>query len=75
MERVDADAFVALTGQKDEFGEVAERINQRQNLGGQTTTGLTDRLSRSPLLRRCRAYARARSCRLSKRIRSQVARP
>ena len=47
-ERVDADAVVTLAGQKHEFGEVAERVDQGQNLGGQAAARLADRLSCSP---------------------------
>ncbi len=47
-ERVDADAVVTLAGQQHEFGEVAERIDQRQDLGGQAAARLADRLSCSP---------------------------
>jgi len=47
-ERVDADAVVTLAGQQREFGEVAERVDQGQNLGGQAAARLADRLSGSP---------------------------
>jgi hypothetical protein len=36
-ERFDAEAVVTLTGQQDEAGEIAERIDQRDDLGRQAT--------------------------------------
>ncbi len=41
------------------FREIAERIDQRRDLGGQAAAGLADGLIFSPLLRQCHADARA----------------
>ncbi len=36
-QRIDADAVMTLAGQEHEASEVAERVDQRQDLGGQAT--------------------------------------
>src|SRR6185312_15957488 len=49
-ERRDAEAVVALTGQQDEAGEIAQRIDQRDDLGRQAAARSPDRLILSPPL-------------------------
>ncbi len=59
QERFDTDAVMMLAGQMHEFREIAERIDQRRDLGDQAAAGLADGLIFSPLLRPCHADARA----------------
>ena len=47
-QRVDADAVMTLAREQNEPGQVAERIDQGQDFGGQTATGTADGLSFSP---------------------------
>ena len=47
-ERLDADAVVALAGKKDEAGQVAQRVNERNDLGRQAAARFADRLILSP---------------------------
>ena len=48
QQRLDADAVVALARQQDEAREVAERVDQRHDLGGQAAARLADSLISSP---------------------------
>ena len=47
-ERLDADTVVALAGKKDEAGQIAQRVDERDDLGRQAATRFTDRLIVSP---------------------------
>ena len=47
----DPDRIVALSGQQNEAHEIAQRIGERQDLGGQAAFGLADGLALSPPLR------------------------
>ena len=49
-ERFDAEAVVALTGQQGEASEIAERVDQRDDLGRQTAARSPDGLILSPPL-------------------------
>ena len=53
-DRLDADAIVPLAGHEDEADEIAERVDQRQDLGRQTAARSADGLILSPPWRRCR---------------------
>jgi len=50
-----ADEVVPLPRQENEAGEIAERIDQRDNLGCQAAARPADRLTMSPPSRRCPA--------------------
>ena len=54
QQRLDADAIVALARQQDEAREGAERVDQRDDLGGQTAARFADGLILTPPLRRRR---------------------
>ena len=47
-QRLDADAVVALTRQQNEANEIAERVDQRQDLGGQAAARAANGLILSP---------------------------
>jgi hypothetical protein len=47
-QRLDANAVVALAGQQDEAGEIAEPIDERDDLGGQAAARLADGLILCP---------------------------
>ena len=47
-QRVDADAVMSLAREQNEPCQIAERVDQGQDLGGQTTAGTADGLSFSP---------------------------
>jgi hypothetical protein len=47
-QRVDADAVVTLAGQQMEADEIAERIGERQDLGGPAAPGGADGLASGP---------------------------
>jgi hypothetical protein len=49
-QRVDADAVVTLAGQQMEADEIAERIGERQDLGGPAAPGGADGLASGPAL-------------------------
>lgn len=49
-ERFDALHVVSLTGQENEVGQVSERVDQSNDLGGQTAARATDGLILSPPL-------------------------
>ena len=49
-ERLDAEAVVTLPGQQDEAGEIAEGVDQSDDLGRQAAARSTDRLILSPPL-------------------------
>ncbi len=49
-DRLDADAIVPLAGHEDEANQIAERVNQRQDLGRQTAARSADGLILSPPL-------------------------
>ena len=66
---LDAAAVVALTRQEKEAHEIAERIDQGHDLGGQAAARLADGLIESPPLRQSRAGGLSRWCRQQGRIR------
>jgi hypothetical protein len=47
-QRFDADTVVALSGQQNEAGEIAQRVDQRDDFAGQAAAGAADRLILSP---------------------------
>src|SRR3546814_20093911 len=49
-QRLDADAAVALTGQEDEAGQVAQRVDQSDDLGGTSAARADDGQLLRPLL-------------------------
>ena len=61
--RLDADAVMPLTGQENEAGQIALRVDQGHDLGRQAAARSADGLISSPLLRRCPAGGPGRSCR------------
>ena len=50
-ERLDADAVMTLTGQENEAGQIAERVDQGHDLGRQAAARSADGLIRVPLFR------------------------
>ena len=54
-QRLGTDAVMALTRQEHKASKIAERIDQRHNLGRQPAARVADGLIVSPLLRRCLA--------------------
>ena len=54
-QRLDADAVVTLAWKKNEADQIAQRICERHDLGGQAAARAADGLIESPLLRRLRA--------------------
>lgn len=73
-QRLDPDAVVALAGQENEAGQVAQRIDQGDDLGGQPTARFADGLILSPpfapqawrwtltMVPSMRAYSKSASC-------------
>ena len=60
---VDAVDIVALIGEEDETHQIAERVDQGGDLGGQASARAPHRPISSPPLRRSRAGGRGRWCR------------
>ena len=52
-QRLDADRVEAMAGQELEAHKIAERVGQRQDLGGQATLGAADGLALSPPFAPC----------------------
>ena len=52
-QRLDADRVEAMAGQEFEAHKVAERVGQREDLGGQATLGAADGLPLSPPFAPC----------------------
>src|SRR5258708_30974276 len=84
QQRLDANAVVALAWQKDEAGEIAKRIDERHDLGGQAAARLADGLILSPpfapvpcrwtltIVPSMRAYSKSGSCEKALKIRSNT---
>ncbi len=70
-QRLRGEAVMALPGQEDEACEVAERIDERHELGGQAAARFADCPILGPPLRRWRAGGPSRWCRRRGRTRNR----